>query len=115
MPSPPQHTRTEYEDEEGFENRRHLLRLWLTSTVNTHAIDPQRASRCLLAPWQCCWLRLPPAGQCADRLYEALCTSLHSTPSVPRLCPAYCAAGFPKEAYLGIYAKGLLSAPLDAE
>lgn len=26
----------------GFENRRHLLRLWLTSTVNTHAIDPER-------------------------------------------------------------------------
>lgn len=27
---------------QGFENRRHLLRLWLTSTVNTHAIDPER-------------------------------------------------------------------------
>ncbi|KAI7843623.1 hypothetical protein COHA_002863 [Chlorella ohadii] len=36
------HFRTAYVDHPGFENRRHLLRLWLTSTVNTHAIDPER-------------------------------------------------------------------------
>lgn len=35
--------RTEYVDHEGWADRRHLLRLWLTSTVSTHAIDPQRA------------------------------------------------------------------------
>ncbi|PRW39338.1 taurine catabolism dioxygenase [Chlorella sorokiniana] len=36
------HFRTAYVDHPGFENRRHLLRLWLTSTVNTHAINPER-------------------------------------------------------------------------
>ena len=39
------HMRTAYEDHPGFENRRHLLRLWLTSTVSVHAIDPQRERR----------------------------------------------------------------------
>lgn len=34
------HMRTEYEDHEGFENRRHLLRLWIAPT-DGRPLDPQ--------------------------------------------------------------------------
>lgn len=34
------HMRTEYEDHPGFENRRHLLRLWLTHPEDARPLDP---------------------------------------------------------------------------
>ena len=94
--------RTAYVDNEGFENRRHLLRLWLTSTVNTHAIDPARAPAGS-GPW-----RGQQGGASAGRV-------LVDAPAPAPYCISPASAGFPREAYLGIYADGRLTAPLDAE
>lgn len=93
------HMRTEYEDHEGWENRRHLLRLWLTSTVSTHAIDPERACAERRGRVQ----RRAGSGAGMQRWHSLLPRSARDGP-----------AGFPREAYLGIHSEKLM-APLDAE